>query len=213
MYKVLYNNIVIDVLDNIKYAKYLSNCNRTVITNKTCANCIIGSNNKDRYHLKGVPYPDNCDFKTVTIVKIDENEFKELTKKLKDTSIKDETCGVRALRNNKIQEMSTICHNKIVDGFRVVLSDNELHHFKLSIEDQVNLLEIKYLIDKGQKSFIYHETDSLCEEFSLEDMQKIIASAYAHKQKNLMHFNKLKNYINKLSNINEISDITYNMEI
>ena len=72
--------------------------------------------------------------------------------------------------------MSTICHNRIIDGFRVVLSDGESHHFELSIEDQLNLLEIKSLIENGQKSFIYHETDSLSKEFSLEDMEKIIDS-------------------------------------
>ena len=213
MYKILYKNMIIDVVDNIRYAKYLSNCNRTVITNKTCANCIIGSNNKDRYHLKGMPYPDGCDFKTVSAIKIDEKEYNDLQNKIKSNSTGINNYGINIVKKNKIQEMSKICHDKIIDGFRVQLSDGELHHFELSIEDQLNLLEIKSLLESGQKSFIYHETDGIYKEFSSEDMYKILKKAFEHKQQNLLYFNKLKNHIHKLNNINDISNIKYGVKI
>lgn len=213
MYKIVYDNIVIDVIETIKYARYLTKSKHTVITDKTSANCIIGSNNKDRYHIKGVPYPQGCDFKTVSIIEIDEKEYKELLSKLngKSDTIKDS--GIRLLKQTKIKEMSEICHNNITNGVRLILSDNKLHHFELSLEDQINLLEIKYLIDKGETSFIYHETDCLCKEYSLEDMQKIIDASLKHKQHHLTYFNKLKNHIIKLQTINEITAIQYGIEI
>ena len=213
MYKIVYDNIVIDLLENIKYAKYLIKSKRTVITDKTSANCIIGSNNKDRYHIKGVPYPEGCNFKTVSIIPIDNIEYEKLKNELskkKETFIE---AGLRKLKNKKIEEMSEICHNIIINGTNIILSDNHTHHFELSIEDQVNLLEIKYLIDKGEKNFTYHETNCLVREYSLEDMQKIINELSNHKQKNLTYFNKLKNHINKLNNINEVTDIKYGIEI
>lgn len=214
MYKIVYDNIVIDVVETIKYAKYLSKSKHTVVTNNsTTANCIIGSNNRDRYHIKGVPYPQGCDFKTVSIIEIDEKEYNELINKLKSKSDTIKDSGIRLLKQTKIKEMSNICHEKITKGIRLVLSDNKLHNFELSIEDQINLLEIKYLIDKGETSFIYHETDCLCKEYSLEDMQKIIDTSLKHKQKHLNYFNKLKNHINKLQSINEITAIEYGIEI
>lgn len=210
MYKIVYNDIVIDVIETIRYAKYLSKSKHTVITSKASANCIIGSNNKDRYHIKGVPYPKDCNFKTVSIIEIDEKEYKELINNKSNTIIDS---GIRQLKQNKIKEMSNVCHDKITTGIRVILSDNKVHHFELSLEDQLNLLEIKYLIDKGETSFIYHETDCLCKEYSLEDMQKIIDASLKHKQHHLTYFNKLKNHINKLQNINEITEIEYGISI
>jgi hypothetical protein len=213
LYKIVYDNIVIDVIETIKYARYLSKSKHTAITDKTSANCIIGSNNKDRYHIKGIPYPKGCNFKTVSIIEIDEKEYNELLNQLSSKSDTIIDSGIRQLKQKKIKEMSEICHNKITNGIRVVLSDNKLHHFELSIEDQVNLLEIKYLIDKGESEFIYHETDCLCKSYSLEDMQKIIDASFNHKQYHLTYFNKLKNHINKLQTINEIIAVEYGINI
>lgn len=212
MYKVLYDNIVIDVLDEIKYARFLSKSGHTVITDATSANCIIASNNKDRYHIKGVPYPKGCKFKTVTLVQIDEDEYRKLLSQLNNSdSIVDN--GIRLLKQKKIAEMSNACHDKIVNGIRIILSDNKIHHFELSLEDQVNLLEIKYMIDKGQQKFVYHETDGICKEYSLEDMQKIIDESFKHKQNNLLYFNSLKHYISTLNNIYDIIDLEYGVNI
>lgn len=213
MYKIIYDNIVIDVVEKIKYAKYLPKSKHTVITGKASANCIIGSNNKDRYHLKGVPYPQGCNLKSVSLIEIDDIEYKKLISEIsnKERSILD--TGLRKLKNKKIEEMSEICHKTILNGTNIVLSDNRSHHFELSIEDQINLLEIKYLIDKGETTFIYHETNCLSKEYSLEDMKKIIDGLFNFKQKNLMYFNKLKNHINSLTNINDITEIEYDVMI
>lgn len=213
MYKVIYDNIVIDVIKTVKYARYLTKSKHTVITDKTSANCIIGSNNKDRYHLKGVPYPKGSNFKSVSLIEIDENEYNQLISELSSKKDSITESGLRKLKNKKIEEMSDICHKTIINGINVVLEDNRSHHFELSIEDQINLLEIKYLIDKGDSTFIYHETDCLSKEYSVNDMQKIIDESFSFKQKNLIHFNKLKNYINNLSNINDVTNVTYDINI
>lgn len=208
----MYNNIVIDVLKEIKYAKILKKSGHTVVTNKTVANCIMASNNKDRYHLKGVPYPEGHNLKTVTVIKITEDEYNSLLHNIKDNETFID-CGIRSLRQNKIKEMSEVCHKKIIGGKRILLSDNKLHHFELSLEDQVNLLEIKYLIDHGDTTFIYHETDGLCKEYSLTDMKYIIQELLKHKQYHIRYFNTLKNHINTLTHINEISAVYYGMTV
>ena len=213
MYKVIYDNVVIDVLENVKYGKYLTKSKHVVTSSRASANCIISSNNQDKYHLKGVPYPDGSNFKSVSLVKIDENEYNELISKFTKNKKSITESGLRNVKNNKIKEMSDICHQTIVNGTNIILSDRHSHHFELSIEDQINLLEIKYLIDKGETSFIYHETNCLSKEYSLKDMKKIIDELFEFKQKNLIHFNKLKNHINNLSNINDVTNVTYTMQV
>ena len=211
MYKVVYDGIVIDLLETIRYAKYLTKSKRICLTDSSSANCIIGSNNKDRYHIRGVPYPEGCGFKTVSVIKIDEEEYKELQNQLKNSSETIITNGIRILKQNKIKEMSAICQSKIIEGTRILLSDNNLHHFKFSIEDQLNLLEIKSRIRDGEKTFIYHETNGVCKEYSDIDMLKIIDKLNKHKQEHLEYFNQLKQQINNLTTIADISDIDYEL--
>ena len=45
MYKFIYNNNVIDVVDKIKYLRYLEKSKRTVVTDSSSANCVQGSDN------------------------------------------------------------------------------------------------------------------------------------------------------------------------
>ena len=211
MYKVIYDGIVIDVLDTIRYGKYLTKSKRTVLTDPGSANCIFGSNDKDRYHLRGVPYPEGCSLKTVTVVEIDEAEYNDLIAKAKKSSDTVISSGIRLLKQRKINEMSTICRSKILEGTRIMLKDGKFYHFEFSLEDQLNLLEIKSRIQDGEKTFIYHETNGICKEYSDVDMLKIIDRLYMHKQEHLEYFNQLKQEINSKKTIAEISEIEYEL--
>ena len=71
----------------------------------------------------------------------------------------------------KIKEMSSTCNKTIVEGFSLVLSDGESHHFDLTIEDQVNLIDIASLIDKGETSIPYHASGEPFKFYSVDDIQ------------------------------------------
>ena len=120
MYKVIYNNIVIDVIDKPKYLRYLSKSGRTVLTDKSSAHCILGSNNKDIYILQGRFYPEGKDWKQVTIEKISEFEYNKLLEILNSNKIvySDKT-ELKNMQTSKIDEMNIACRNAILNGVTV----------------------------------------------------------------------------------------------
>ena len=211
MYKVMMNNVVIDVLEELKYVRYLKKSKRLVVVNDPSASCIAASNNTDVYHIEGSPYPEGLQIKTVTVSSITADEYSELLSSLN----KNETVvqrGLRYIKQNKLKEMSDICHTNIVRGTRVFLSDKQFHHFELTVEDQVNLLDIRYGLDAGIESFVYHETGKVCKEYSATDMRTIVDTLYKHKQKHLQYFNKLKREINDLQSIDDVINVRYELQ-
>ena len=74
MYKIIYQNMIIDVMNKIKYCKYVRIANRTLLCDKTSANCIVSSDGSQVYHIKGtLAMPSN--YKSVEIVEIDKEEY------------------------------------------------------------------------------------------------------------------------------------------
>ena len=74
MYKIVYQNMIIDVMKKPKYCKYLQRANRTLLCDKMSANCIVSSNGEQVYHIKGtLAVPTN--YKSVEIVEIDKEEY------------------------------------------------------------------------------------------------------------------------------------------
>lgn len=205
----MYNDVVIDVLQSIRYGKYIPKTGRVIATDKFNANCIVASNLKDRYLLKGVPTPEGCPYIPVSVVPISSDEYYSLL----DSDQTPMENGIRKLKEKKIDELRTQCNKNILDGLQIELSDRKLHHFALSIEDQLNLLEIRSLIACGQTSFIYHESGGEYKEFSKDDMEKIISEAFKFKQNQLLRFNKLKKHVNQLLNIDKISKVTYETKL
>lgn len=207
MYKVIYNGIVIDVLKTVRYGKYVPATKRVVATDPSSANCVVASNLKDRYLLKGVPIPDGCDYKVVSLVPISNEEYYSLVEKESSPYL----TGIKRLKAAKINELREICDRNILSGVQVQLSDNKFHHFTMSIEDQLNLLEIRHLISIGETELIYHETGGEYKMYSVSDMQKIIDETFKHKQNQLLIFNKLKKYVNELNSIDEICKVKYSV--
>lgn len=77
-YKVMYNNMVIDLLNEACWVRYLPNAQRFVATDSQAANGIMGSDHDTVYHIFGKPYNFAKDLKTVEVVKIDALEYDRL---------------------------------------------------------------------------------------------------------------------------------------
>lgn len=74
MYKIIYQNMIIDVMSKIKYCKYIKIANRTLLCDKASANCIVSSDGSQVYHIKGtLAMP--TEYKSVEIVEIDKEEY------------------------------------------------------------------------------------------------------------------------------------------
>lgn len=79
-YKVLKNNKVIDVLDNLIYLKWEPKHKTMILTCEDDAQAILSSSKDDIWHVKGfykVPV-DEPKFETVEIFEIDSFEYRKL---------------------------------------------------------------------------------------------------------------------------------------
>ena len=89
MYKVIFNNLVIDIMEKPRYVGFLPKSQRIVGTDRLAATGIMSSNGEEVYHLEGKTnnYPEKL--KTVQLIKIEKEEFERL--KSQKTEIKEET--------------------------------------------------------------------------------------------------------------------------
>ena len=82
MYKIVYNNIIIDVMKKLRYVRYLTKSDRFVGTDRLAATGILASDGDEVYHLEGKPYNFPSKVKTVRIEQIEQEEFDRLTSQL-----------------------------------------------------------------------------------------------------------------------------------
>lgn len=97
MYKVIFNNLVIDIMEKPRYTRFLPKSQRIVGTDRLAATGIMSSNGEEIYHLEGKTnnYPEKL--KTVQLIKIEKEEFERL--KSQKTEIKEETLVPAAVQS------------------------------------------------------------------------------------------------------------------
>jgi hypothetical protein len=117
------------------------------------------------------------------------------------------------VKEAKVKEMKTECNKMITNGFDVELSDNQSHHFSLTVQDQLNLITSSQMVADGAETIPYHADGELCKYYTSEDMEKIIAKANAFKTYHVAYFNSLKTYIGSLRSVAKIAAITYGRSI
>ena len=101
MYKILYNNQIIDVIKEIQYIKYLPMTKRMINVDKLQANGIISSNGSAVYHIHGTKnnFPDEK--KTIQIVPIEEEEYLKLTTQVQENQNLED----------RVRELETLVQN------------------------------------------------------------------------------------------------------
>ena len=77
-YKLMNGNMVVDLLREVRYVRYLPRSKRWVNTDSLSANGIIGANGDVIYHLNGraIAYPESI--LSVDLINIDEVEYNYL---------------------------------------------------------------------------------------------------------------------------------------
>ena len=83
MYKILENNQIIDVMEDIKFIKYLPRSKRVITVDEKQANGCVSSNGDEIYHLLGTPYNFAEAHKTVRYERISAEEYERLTQEVK----------------------------------------------------------------------------------------------------------------------------------
>ena len=115
------------------------------------------------------------------------------------------------VRESKINEMSYNCRHLIEAGFDLELR-GEAHHFSLTTQDQLNLMSLSVLA-QTQSLIPYHADGEECTFYTSDEINTIVKTATELKIYNTTYFNALKEYINSLETVEEISAITYGTPI
>jgi hypothetical protein len=210
MYKIIHNNKVVDVVEYPRFFRLLS-ADNLIYTDKTSAHGIVGSDNKTLYSFKQMPYKNII---VATIKKIGYEEFSMLRSMLNSNQVvSGDSSALDYAKHVIIQKLSNVCKSKITAGFSIVLSDCKSYNFKLTAEDQLNLLALENQLNAGATTFLYHATGQPCRFFSREDMTKIISIFKRHTLYHTTYFNVAKQYINSLVDIEKVNLFTYGMDV
>jgi hypothetical protein len=210
MYKIICNDKVIDVVEIPRFFRLLST-GHVAFTDKSSAQGIVGSDDRTLYAFAPLPQRN---LTVVTIKEITSEELERLQSLLSSGQepSADESALAQAKRD-MISKLSGICKNKITSGFSVTLSDGESYDFKLTTEDQLNLMSIEGQLNAGAETFIYHATNQPCRFFSREDMTKIITTFKRYTLCYTSYFNVAKQYINSLVDIEKVHMFTYGTDV
>lgn len=82
-FKIIYNNLVIDILDSIQYVRWLKRARKFVHTEMTSAHGILASDGLNIYHVDGMPeFESMSNYKTVHMVEISKDEYDSLNSQI-----------------------------------------------------------------------------------------------------------------------------------
>ena len=85
MYKIIYNNQIIDVMgSNICYVRYLPKTKKSIAVDRNQANGVVSSNGHEIYHIENTEYTFPDERKSVKVIPIEEEEYLKLTTQIKD---------------------------------------------------------------------------------------------------------------------------------
>lgn len=119
--------------------------------------------------------------------------------------------SVTFVRSSKINEMSRICRQTIEAGFDINIR-GATRHFSLTTQDQLNLMGLESLA-KTTTEIPYHADGEEVIFYTQDEINAIIAAANSFKIYQTTYHNALKEYINSLETIEEISAIQYGIDI
>ena len=209
MYKIIQDEKVIDVVRIPSFVSFLPT-GHIAMTDKASATGIVSSDGQTVYSFS----ENNHNKQIVRIEKITVDEFNRLKSILNsEQKIDTNSIALESAKQSKIRSLSNICKNKIISGFSVKLSDDITYKFKLTVEDQLNLMMLENQLLAGVKSFIYHATDMPCKVYDEEDMAKIIGTFKSHTLYHTTYFNVAKQYIKSLTDIEKVNLFAYGQDI
>lgn len=224
MYKVVYKDVIIDVLKKPIYCRYFLNSSRKIRTDETSANCIISSKGDETYHLAGrSPFMPES-YKSVELIPIDKIEYDYLKSLVTDGEALE--FDLWTLRERKISEVSAASEATIHDGTDITLSDGNTYHFSFSDQDQfqigflataamnaATLESIGFPLNDKEQPYPWHADGKDCIFYSRQDMITIGTAMQNYITYHNSYFHALRNYINALTNPLVIVDLYYGVEV
>lgn len=120
--------------------------------------------------------------------------------------------AVSVVKASKLKEISDACNSVIVAGVDIVLG-GETVHFNLSIEDQSNINNLFRVVELGGTEFPYQSDGGVCRIYSASEIVQIYISAQSLITSQTTYHNELKQYVQTLDNVEDISAVQYGMTL
>lgn len=172
---------------------------------------------------------EGLEYSEVKIVEIGEEEYntliaafeknEEITETTQEEEVQipeeqvEDNPTIDFVKASKLAEISHACNVIITNGFDIVLSDGETHHFSLTTQDQLNLITLSSLAANGETMIPYHADGELCKFYSPEDITSIVNYATQFKTYHVSYHNALKLYVESLDDLAQIRGIEYGIDI
>ena len=218
-YKIIQNSTFIGIITSNNFIQY-QEANHMFIGANAETGQLVNCNDKLYRSWWMKPFSNNdILFEEADILEISYEEylnFYNAIEKQEEIVIDDEDIpnpeyGIDFIRSSKLNEMSYACRTAIEAGFDLEIR-GETHHFSLTTQDQLNLMSLN-IMAQTQDLIPYHADGEPCTYYSAEEIKQIVNAANEHKSYHTTYHNALKQYINALETIEEISAITYGVEI
>lgn len=212
--KIIYNNLIIDILENPVFVRFIKSTNSFVITDIISADGVMSRDRSEVYLLHTIESAEYQNCKVVTYVEIQENEYLNMLVNIKQPITGDgNVIDIDELQQIMIDKANSICHQIILDGFDIVLSDGINYHFSLEITDQLKISKLNDRAMSGVQVLPWHCDNGLCKFYNAEDIMAINAKMEYLIEYHTTYFNSLKNYIKNIRDKDVLVNIEYGVEI
>lgn len=128
-------------------------------------------------------------------------------------TVEDDGTGPAITRDAVTAAMRKACANAITGGVDVTLGGGRTCHFSLTLEDQLNLMNLQSMADAGAAQLPYHADGENCRYYSPEELHTITQAATRWKMYQESYFNSLRGYIASLETQEQLEAVRYGMEI
>lgn len=130
-----------------------------------------------------------------------------------EVEVVEDGTGPAITRESVTAAMREACAAAITGGVDVTLGDGETYHFSLTLEDQLNLMNLQSMADAGAEQLPYHADGEDCRYYNPEDFHTITQAATRWKMYQESYFNSLRGYISSLETQTQLEAVRYGMEI
>lgn len=115
MYKLVSNNMVVDLLSTVCYVRYLPSQSRLIITDRQSANGVMGSDKDTLFHLDGTPNTFEDTVETVRVVEITNEEYDKLNAEFVFQSQKQASLESEVSELKSMVEKQNIILEKLIE--------------------------------------------------------------------------------------------------
>ena len=157
-------------------------------------------------------YKESADGLSYVFTTDSEDIYVEKPASENDELIVEPVLTLEDIKNNKINQLSSICNNNIVNGVDVVIGD-DTEHFSYKSEDQNNIKELFDLAVNTNVPLYYHADGDSCKLYTVEQIVNIYSANAINKMHHITYFNQLKLYVESLDDKETINIVTYGDEL